>query len=130
MKSNQKKLGEAELEIMQTIWREDRPLTSVMIRNSLKGLRNWPLSTLMTSLSRLEDKGFVRCERSGGSNLYSALVSENDYKAGASRSFLQKLYNNSARSLVATLYSNDMLGEDDIRELREYLDRLEREHND
>ncbi len=130
MKSNLKKLGEAELEIMQTIWREDRPLTSVMIRNSLKGLRNWPLSTLMTSLSRLEDKGFVRCERSGGSNLYSALVSENDYKAGASRSFLQKLYNNSARSLVATLYSNDMLGEDDIRELREYLDRLEREHND
>lgn len=130
MKSNQKKLGEAELEIMQTIWREDRPLTSVTIRNSLKGLRNWPLSTLMTSLSRLEDKGFVRCERSGGSNLYSALVSENDYKAGASRSFLQKLYNNSARSLVATLYSNDMLGEDDIRELREYLDRLEREHND
>ena len=130
MKSNLKKLGEAELEIMQTIWREDRPLTSVTIRNSLKGLRNWPLSTLMTSLSRLEDKGFVRCERSGGSNLYSALVSENDYKAGASRSFLQKLYNNSARSLVATLYSNDMLGEDDIRELREYLDRLEREHND
>lgn len=130
MKKNLKNLGEAELEIMQAIWSEEPPLTSVRILEKLKGLRNWQLSTLMTSLSRLEDKGYVICEREKGANLYSAAVSENDYKAGASESFLKKLYNNSARSLVATLYDNNMLSSDDISELREYLNRLESERRE
>ncbi len=130
MKNNLKKLGEAELEIMQVIWAGEPPLTSVEILKRLEGLRNWQLSTLMTSLSRLEDKGYVICRRDGGTNLYSAAVSENDYKAGASESFLKKLYNNSARSLVATLYDNNLLGEEDLKELREYIDRLESEHRD
>ena len=130
MKSNLKKLGEAELEIMQAIWSEEPPLTSVRILEKLKGLRNWQLSTLMTSLSRLEDKGYLVCERSGGTNLYFPAVSENDYKAKASASFLKKLYNSSAQSLVATLYDNRMLGESDIKELRDYLDRLESERRD
>lgn len=98
MKNEQKKLGEAELEIMQAIWSEDTAITSVAIRDKLKGRRDWQLSSLMSSLYRLEDKGFIKCTRSGGMNLYSAVVSENDYKAGASESFLKRLYNNSARS--------------------------------
>lgn len=130
MKNNLKKLGEAELEIMQAIWSEDTAVTSVAIREKLKGIRDWPLSSLMTSLSRLEGKGYVKCARSEGMNLYSATVSENDYKAGASESFLRKLYNNSARSLVATLYKNDLLKEGDLRELRDYIDELERENRD
>ena len=130
MKSELKKLGEAELEIMQAIWSEDQPLTSVRVLEKIKGLRNWQLSTLMTSLSRLEDKGYVKCSRDSGMNLYTATVAENDYKAGASRSFLKKLYNNSARSLVTTLYDNNILDGDDLKELREYLDRLESERHD
>ena len=130
MKKELKKLGEAELEIMQVIWSGNPPLTSVAIRNALKGKIDWPLSTLMTSLSRLEDKGYVKCTRDEGMNLYSATVSENDYKAGASENFLKKLYNNSARSLVATLYNNHILGKEEIKDLREYLDRLESESDE
>ena len=130
MKKELKKLGEAELEIMQAIWSGNPPLTSVAIRNALKGKIDWPLSTLMTSLSRLEDKGYVKCTRDEGMNLYSATVSENDYKAGASENFLKKLYNNSARSLVATLYNNHILGKEEIKDLREYLDRLESESDE
>ena len=63
-------------------------------------------------------------------NLYSATVSENDYKAGASETFLKKLYNNSARSLVATLYKNNLLKDDDLRDLRDYIDRLESENRE
>ena len=48
----QKKLGEAELEIMQVIWSSENPLTSNYILNELQGRRKWQLSTLMTSLYR------------------------------------------------------------------------------
>ena len=122
-----KKLGEAELEIMQVIWDNGYPVTSNYILKELQGRRKWQLSTLMTSLTRLSDKGFVSCDRSTGSNLYTALISENEYKAGASRHFLEKLYNNSIRNMVATLYSNQTIKDSDIEELRNFLDKLEDE---
>lgn len=122
-----KKLGEAELEIMQAIWNSQTPVTSNFILKALEGKRHWKLPSLMTSLSRLADKGFVSCDRSTGTNLYSALISENDYKADVSGSFLKKLYNNSLHNMVATLYNNQMLKDADVEELRDFLNRLEKE---
>lgn len=120
-----KKLGEAELEIMQVIWSSKNPVTSNFILKELQGRRKWKLSTLMTSLTRLSDKGFVACDRSTGSNLYTSLISENDYRTGASRHFLETLYNNSIQNMVATLYHSKAIEESDLKELRDFLDQLE-----
>ena len=122
-----KKLGEAELEIMQVIWDADAAVTSNYILKELHGRRKWQLSTLMTSLTRLSDKGFVHCDRSTGSNLYTPVISENDYKTGASRHFLEKLYDNSIQNMIATLYNNQAIQNSDIEELRNFLDELEDE---
>lgn len=119
-----KKLGEAELEIMQVVWNENHPLTSNYILKQLQGRRKWKLSTLMTSLSRLSDKGYLSCDRSTGSNLYTFMISENEYRTKESRHFLEKLYNNSIQNMVATLYHNQELDTDDIKELRDFLDEL------
>lgn len=120
-----KKLGEAELEIMQVIWDSGKPVTSNYILKELQGRRKWQLSTLMTSLTRLSDKGFVSCDRSTGSNLYTSVIAENEYKAGASKHFLEKLYNNSIQNMIATLYSNKAIESSDVAELRNFLDELE-----
>ena len=120
-----KKLGEAELEIMQVIWDNTAPVTSNYILRELQDCRKWQLSTLMTSLSRLENKGFVLCDRSTGTNLYTAHISENDYKPHVGKHFLEKLYNNSLQNMVASLYSSKMLKDSALAELRSYLDTLE-----
>ena len=125
----QKKLGEAELEIMQVIWNSGNPVTSNYILKELQGRRKWQLSTLMTSLARLSDKGFVSCDRSTGSNLYTSIITEDEYKAGASKHFLEKLYNNSIQNMIATLYSNKAIESSDVEELRNFLDKLEAEHS-
>ena len=125
MRKTVKKLGEAELEIMQVIWKADVPVTSSFVLKELQERRKWQLSTLMTSLSRLVDKGFLCCDRTTGNNLYSPIVSESDFKAKESKSFLEKLYNNSIQNMVATLYSNKAINESDMIELRKYLDNLE-----
>lgn len=122
-----KKLGEAELEIMQVIWDSDSPVTSNYILKELQGRRKWQLSTLMTSLKRLGDKGFIQCDRSTGNNLYTSIIPESEYKAGASKHFLEKLYNNSIRNMIATLYSNREIQNSDIEELRNFLNGLEEE---
>ena len=127
MGNSLKKLGEAELEIMQAIWESRKPVTSNYILKELQGKRKWQLSTLMTSLARLVDKGFVVCDRSMGVNLYTALIGENDYKTRAGKYFLEKLYHNSIQNMVAALYRNEMIGKDDIAQLRDYLDELEKD---
>lgn len=127
MKNTLKKLGEAELEIMQVVWDSGTPVTSSYILKELQGLRKWQLSTLMTSLARLADKGFIHCDRSSGSNLYTSLISEDEYKTGASKHFLEKLYNNSIQNMIATLYSSREIKNSDLEELREFLDKLEDE---
>ena len=122
-----KKLGEAELEIMQVIWNSENPVTSNYILSELQERRSWQLSTLMTSLARLADKRFINCDRSTGRNLYTSIISENEYKTGASKHFLEKLYNNSLQNMIAALYSNKEIKSSDIQELRNFLDKLEDE---
>ena len=111
---------------MQVLWASGGAVTSNYILKELQGLRKWQLSTLMTSLSRLVDKGYLSCDRATGTNLYSPVVTENDYKAKESGSFLEKLYHNSLQSMVATLYHNQMLNSADVEELRTFLDELEK----
>ena len=127
MKNAVKNLGEAELEIMQVIWNSESPVTSTYILNELQEKRKWQLSTLMTSLARLADKGYVSCDRSTGTNLYSFLVSENDYKVREGKHFLERLYDNSIQNMVATLYSNQVIKKSDLEELRKLLDEWEDE---
>lgn len=122
-----KKLGEAELEIMQVIWEAGSPVTSNYILKALQGSRKWQLSTLMTSLSRLSTKGFVSCDRSTGNDLYTSTVSEDEYKTKEGKYFLEKLYHNSIQNMVTTLYSNKAIKDSDIEELRKFLDTFEDE---
>lgn len=127
MGATAKKLGEAELEIMQVIWDSGDPVSSNYILKELQGKRKWQLSTLMTSLARLTEKGFVHCDRSTGGNLYTSVIPEKDYKAKAGRHFLKTVYNNSIQNMIATLYSDKAMKDSDIEELRTFLDQLKEE---
>ena len=78
----------------------------------------------MTILARLAEKGFVYCDRSTRTNYYSALISEKDYKAKESSSFLEKLYGNSLQNLVTSLYDSNAINDTDLSELRKMIDEL------
>lgn len=121
-----KRLGDAELEIMLVIWDTSEPVTSNYILERLHGRRNWALSTLMTTLARLANKGFVYCDRSTRTNYYSALISAQDYRAKESRSFLERLYGNSLHNLVTSLYDSNTINENDLSELRKFIEEIER----
>ena len=123
-----KRLGDAELEIMMVLWGSAQPITSNYILEQLKGKRQWGLSTLMTSLTRLSEKEFVYYDRTTRTNLYSALVTEDQYKTQESKSFLEKLYGNSLQNLVTNLYSNKIIDQEDLKELQEHLKLLEKEY--
>ncbi|MBE6883421.1 MAG: BlaI/MecI/CopY family transcriptional regulator [Ruminococcaceae bacterium] len=120
-----KKLSEAELEIMIELWGEGKPTTSPCLLRLLSDKRSWRLATLQTVLSRLEEKGYLFCDRSAKANLYSPLVDEKSYKEQASRHFLKKMHRNSISSLVASLYDGGAISNDDLDELKKFIQKTE-----
>ncbi|ADY55257.1 transcriptional repressor, CopY family [Syntrophobotulus glycolicus DSM 8271] len=124
-----KRLGDAELEMMLVIWDTSEPVTSNYILERLHGRRGWALSTLMTALARLAAKGFVYCDRTTRTNLYSALISAEEYKAKESRSILEKLYGNSLQNLVTSLYDSHTINDADLSELQKLIEKIERRKN-
>lgn len=120
------RLGDAELEIMLVLWDADQPMTSGQILERLRGRRNWALSTLMTALARLGEKGFVLCDRSTRTNYYAPRISAREYKARESRSFLERLHGNSVQNLVASLYDGKAISSEDLTALRQMLDEMEK----
>ena len=75
-----KRLGDAELDIMQVIWSSDVPVNSQFVAQGLEGKRDWQLASILTVLSRLVTKGFLTCERRGRNNYYTAIISKQEYQ--------------------------------------------------
>ena len=107
------RLPDAELEVMQALWRQEKyPVSSAALMEELAG-RRWQTATLLKLLSRLEERGFVKREKEGRNNL--------DYLSAESRDFLQRLHGGSLPSLVAALMDSRAISRRDLEELEEIL---------
>lgn len=119
-----KTLPNSELELMMILWRADGPMTRTEIEEKLPKKRKLSKTTVLSFLSRLEEKGFVRVEKEGRNNCYFPIVKEKDYLEQESSSILKKLYGSSVKKFVAALYDGNRLSKDQIEELKDYLDSL------
>lgn len=114
-------VSDSELELMKIVWANGGAALYADIMEELaKAGRTWQKNTVITLLSRLVEKGLLRTSKIGRRNEYVAIVSEADYQAVQTRSFLDKLYDGNVKGLVATLIQRDMLTVEDYEELRRY----------
>lgn len=116
-----KKLPDSELEIMLIIWEYDRPVTRFEIESKLDEERNLSPTTILSFLSRLQEKGFLDVAKEGKNNIYSAIISKESYMQTDSKNMLKKLYKNSVKNFLAALYDGNSLSEKDLQELEEYI---------
>lgn len=111
------KISDSELEVMKVLWRAGDALPVTEIRETLQRDKGWEATTVKTLVSRLVGKGVVRQEKRGVF-YYSPLISEQEYNGWATDNLIRKLYNGSARALVAALVHSEGLTASDIEELR------------
>lgn len=83
-----KRLPDAELELMMIIWDSEQPVSRAEIEKKMKGERSVLPSTVLTLLSRLEKRGFVRHEKRGKINYYFSLADKQEYLKEEERAFL------------------------------------------
>lgn len=122
-----KRLPDSELELMMIIWDAERPVSRNEIEEQLPGERQLSATTILSFLSRLQEKRFVQVRKEGRNNVYEPLVRKEDYLKQESRSIWKRLYQNSVGNFMAALGQGDELTDQDLDELQEFLDRKRKE---
>lgn len=125
-----KRLPDSELEIMMIIWDYDKPVTRFDIEERMEEGRKLSPTTILSFLSRLQEKGFLEVRKEGKNNVYLALVMREDYMRAESRNILKRLYQNSAKNFLAALYDGDSLSGEDLKELEEYISEKRKERQE
>ncbi|MBE6899171.1 MAG: BlaI/MecI/CopY family transcriptional regulator [Ruminococcaceae bacterium] len=121
------RLGDGELEVMQAIWEAKEPVSAGSILEKVKKKRTWGLSTLMTVLGRLIEKGYLSVDKTSGNNIYSPVISEKDYKNKEGCSFLEKVYGNSLSAFVTSLYDGGNIKNEELEELQKFIESAKKE---
>lgn len=125
MKKTYQRLPESELDIMLVLWNGTPPMTRPEIEKVINTRKNLAPTTILSLLTRLESKNFVEVTKQGKMNLYTPLISQTDYQAHESQSVLEKLYGNSLKKFVTSLYQGEKISSEEIHELSDFLKEME-----
>ncbi|MBP0988568.1 MAG: BlaI/MecI/CopY family transcriptional regulator [Oscillospiraceae bacterium] len=120
----QKKLPDAEFEIMKAIWQMQEPVTSALITAQLRRIpsaKDWKPQTILTMLTRLEQKGFLRSEKHGRERAYYVLIPQAEYLQIEANSLRQRFSGGRFAGLVKALCDTDDLTAADIADLQRWL---------
>ena len=124
MKEHLRRLPDAEQEVMQAIWACTAPVARTDIEEILFPEHPMAMTTLLTMLTRLAEKGFISIEKQGRRSLYTPLISQEDYLAAQSKTFFEKLCGRNISTFAAALCDSGLTREE-IAELRSLLERDE-----
>jgi len=123
--TDNRQLPESELDIMLMVWDYGQDISAPAILAGLE--RPLTASALHSYLKRLEEKGFLSCEKRGKVNVYTPLVSRREYERAAGSSMLKKLYGNSLTRFAAALYDGRQVDKEELKQLEQLLDHLSKE---
>ncbi len=124
MKKTIRRLPDTELEVMQALWACEQPAARTDIEEVLHQNHPMAVTSLLTMLTRLSEKDFLTIEKIGRRSYYSPNVTQQEYLASQSKSFVEKLCGGSI-STFATALCDSGLTKEDLAELRELLERNE-----
>lgn len=114
-------ISESELILMKIIWKNGgSALYAVIMEELEKENAIWKKNTVLTLLSRLIEKGFLKANKIGRRNEYTALVSEEQYQSMQTKNFVNKVYEGDVKGLVSTLLQQDIISSNELKELEKF----------
>lgn len=114
-------ISESELVLMKIIWGNGGAALYSLIMEELEKYGNgWKNNTVLTLLSRLVEKKFLKVRKIGRKNEYVATVTEAEYQTMQTHNFLDKVYGGNVKNLVSTLLRQDILSADELKEIESF----------
>lgn len=115
------KISTTEWKVMEVLWR-GKEMPAARVVEELKDT-GWSDRTIRTLLSRLVKKGVADYRAEGKSYIYFAVISKDECIKKENRDFINKIFNGSVKEFMASLIKNENLTKDEIKKLRELLDK-------
>lgn len=117
----QQQISDSELELMKIIWANGGTALYSYIMDELdKSGNEWKKNTVLTLLSRLIEKGFLKTNKIGRKNEYAALVAESEYLTTQTKNFLEKVYEGDVTELISTLVHQDIMSSNDFDTIKKF----------
>ncbi len=125
MSDREYELGAAEFEVLRSLW--DRgPSTVREVMNELhQRSRKVAYTTVLTFLTRLEQKGYVTSDKSELAYVYRAKISREKVSRSRAKELIEQLYDGAVGPLVLQLVRTERLSVAEIDELQQLIETLE-----
>jgi len=118
-------LSAAELEVLRVLW-DVGPSTVRQVLQALHGRgRDWAYTTVLTFLTRMEQKGVVSSNKSGMAYVYRPALTRNRVRRERLRVLVDELYDGAAGPLVLQLIKSQRLNREDIEALQKLINELD-----
>ena len=114
------KITEAEWDVMIVVW-EKYPITSQEVTERLSSEKEWSPQTVKTLLSRLVKKGVLSYRQKGKAYLYRPKLSKELCIRSETKSFLERVFGDTAAPALAQFVKHADLNSKEIEELRSLL---------
>lgn len=114
-------ISESEFILMKIIWKNGGSALFSKIMEELEQEENeWKNNTVLTLLSRLIGKNFLKVHKIGRRNEYIAMITETEYQTVQTHGFIDKVYAGNVKNLVNTLLCQDILTEQEWKEIERF----------
>ncbi|MGC8639912.1 MAG: BlaI/MecI/CopY family transcriptional regulator [Isosphaeraceae bacterium] len=116
----------SELEVARIVW-ELGSASVQQVLDALPAERSLDFKTVQTYLRRLAAKGYLRTRRDGRTLIYSPKVQPRRVIGQVVDDLMNRLFDGEVWPLLRHLIEDRGISENDVRQLRDLLDRLEQE---
>ena len=120
--------SDSQLEILQVLW-EHEPATVRFIHEKLCKTRDLQYTTTLKQIQRMTEKGMVKAEKSGRSYEYTTLIKEKQVKKSLINRLADGAFKGSAMELALHALGQSKPTEDELDQLRAWLEEKKKEDN-
>jgi len=118
----------SELEILQVLWKHG-PSPVRFVMGELNKIRELNYTATLKLMQLMVDKGLLKRDESKMQHVYYAVDDEKRIKAHLLDKFLDNVYDGSATTLMMQLAGNKRTSPEDLRQMRELLEKLEKDNS-
>lgn len=119
---NVRKLPEAEFDVMVVLWESKQsPVNTAYLMENIGKLKGWKAPTLISFLSRLEERGFIHSEKKGKERYYYTDANKEEYIRNVTFDFLERYHSGSFVKMMDLLYGKNSLSSKELDEMLRWL---------
>ena len=115
------RLPDSEFEVMAAVWEGEPPVTTAYLMQQIGGKKGWKAPTLISFLTRLEERGYIASFKKGKERYYVPLANKEKYVHFVTEQFLEQYHGGSFVSFMDSLFLDRSFEDKEIDELLGWL---------